>query len=237
MNNYSKILNRNNKEFFIGHFQGNVINKNMDIVNSFQYKRFNINSNIEVITIFTDSNHALTAKQLDFNNLSYINAYIPTSEKWTNVYKIKCFLEQLKKTNKEYSLLVDGHDVLFFRDLNNDFIDSFNSYNKDIIFNASKNNYPNMEIDFIQNRDQLGEFKYLNAGIVFGKTSSLLNLYQKAYEISLSTDIANPWQSEQLFIRIASNNDPSIFIDYKSELFQTFAKTKRLTFDDWLIIV
>lgn len=159
-----KILGHTGSEVYIGHFQGNEIKKTLDIVETYSTKKINISPRISVITAFTDKSKAITALQLELSNMSYVNACTDLSSKWSNVDKIKYFVNQLEKTTTEYSLLVDGYDVLFFKDLDESFINKFEYMGTKILYNATKNSYPNVEADVVLNREFLGEFKYLNAG-------------------------------------------------------------------------
>lgn len=231
-----KILGHTGSEVYIGHFQGNEIKKTLDIVETYSTKKINISPRISVITAFTDKSKAITALQLELSNMPYVNACTDLYSKWSNVDKIKYFVNQLEKTTTEYSLLVDGYDVLFFKDLDENFINKFDYMGTKILYNATKNNYPKVEADVVLNREFLGEFKYLNAGVVFGRTKDLLDFYKEVLEISKREDIMNVWKSEQLYVRLAANGKSYVKFDHQCMLFQTFSKTSRRTSGDSVII-
>ena len=232
-----KILSHTGNEVYVGHFQGNAMKKSMDIVEQYSAKRIEISPRLSVITTFTNKDKAITALQLELSNMPYVNACPEKVETWTNIDKIKYYVGALEQTTSEYTLLVDGYDVLFFKNLDETFIQKFEQMNTKILFNATKNNYPNIEIDSVEDRDSLGEFKYLNAGVVFGKTQDLLTFYKEVLTTTQRKDIMNPWNSEQLFIRIVADGNPNISFDHQCVLFQTFAKTEKTVCGNTVIIV
>lgn len=231
-----KVLSHNGNEVYVGHFQGNAIKKHLDIVEEYSTKKVTISPRIAVITAFTDHDSSILALQLELSNMPYTNACTDKSS-WSNIDKIKYFVETLEETTEEYSILLDGYDVLFFKDLDEGFIQKFESMNKKVIYNATKNNHPNMEIDMVDDRNSLGEFKYLNAGIVFGKTEDLLNLYKEILQITKREDIRNPWQSEQLYVRIGVSGKAYVGFDHECNLFQTFSKTSKTVCGNTVIII
>ena len=233
----SKILSHTGNDVYIGHFQGDVMKKYAEIVEEFSQVKVKITPRISVITNYTNKDEAITALQLENSCMPYVNACKNTEGKWTNVNKIRNYVDALEQTVSEYSLLVDGYDVLFFKDLGEEFIEKFLCFNKKILFNATKNNYPNFEIDKVENRDLLGEFKYLNAGVVFGKTEDLLAFYKEVLEKTKDDTIRNPWNSEQLYIRIVSNGKDYVSFDNECVLFQTFSKTSKAVCGNTIIIV
>ena len=208
----------------------------MDLVAEYSSKRITISPRISVITAFTDKTQAITALQLELSGMPYVNACPEGTTKWTNVDKIKYFVSALEKTTTEYSLLVDAYDVLFFNNVDEVFIQKFNNMGTKILYNATKNNHPNLEVDYVENRDALGEFKYLNAGIVFGRTSDLLAFYKEVLSLITDKSIRNPWNSEQLYVRIAADGKSYVTFDHQCILFQTFSKTLKTVCGNTAII-
>ncbi len=232
-----RILSHTGNEVYIGHFQGDVMKKYTEIIEEFSKVKINISPRISVITNYTNKDEAITALQLENSCMPYINACGEFNGRWTNIEKIQNYVNALEQTVSEYSLLVDGYDVLFFKDIDDNFIEKFQKFGKKILFNATKNNYPNFEIDTVENRDSLGEFKYLNAGVVFGKTEDLLAFYKEVLEKTKDNTIRNPWNSEQLFVRIVSNGKEYVSFDNECILFQTFSKTSKAVCGNTIIIV
>ncbi|MDE5565953.1 MAG: hypothetical protein K2H02_00235 [Anaeroplasmataceae bacterium] len=232
----TKILGHTGNAVYLGHFQGNAMKHFLDIVEEYSMNKVTISPRVSVITNYTQKEQAITALQLELSNMPYVNACPEETQKWSNVNKIKNYVDALEKTTSEYSLLVDGYDVLFFRDIDDEFIERFNEINKKILFNATKNNHPNFDIDFVEQRDDLGEFKYLNAGVVFGRTEDLLSFYKEVLELTQKDNIMNPWQSEQLYVRMAANGKEDIAFDYECNLFQTFSKANKTICGNTVII-
>lgn len=222
----TKVLSFSGNEVYIGHFQGNVMKKYLELVEEYSRKTIMISPKISVITAFTNKEEALTAYQLELSNMPYVNACPDDSINWTNVDKIKYFVEALEETTSEYVLLTDAYDVLFFKDLDETFISKFNAMGVKVLYNATKNKYPNFDIEHIDDREKLGDFKYLNAGVAFGKTSDLLKFYKEILSLTKSNNIKNPWNSEQLYVRIAFSKREDVGFDNNCELFQTFSKTE-----------
>ncbi len=229
------ILSHTGSQPYIGHFQGNAMKKYTDVLEDYSKKRVCVSPKIAVIMAYNNKEEAITALQLELNNQLYINACQDFEKKWSNIDKIKYYVDALSKTTNEYSLLVDAFDVLFFKDIDESFIEKFKLFNKNIAFNATKNNYPNMKIS----GESLGggEFKYLNAGIVFGYTEDLLRLYKEILDLTLSENIINPWESEQLYVRLGALGKENIAIDDDCVLFQTFSKTQRVDCGNNCIII
>lgn len=232
-----KIIGHTGCEVFVGHFQGNAMKKWVDVVTECSQNRVTIDPRINVITAFTDKDLAITALQLEHSNMPYVNACPQGQTSWTNIDKVKYYVEALEKTTSEYALLVDGYDVLFLRNIDDEFIRKFETIGKKVLFNATKNNHPNFAIDTVENRDSLGEFKYLNAGVVFGKTADLLEFYKEVLAFTQKEEIMNPWNSEQLYVRMASNEKEYVGFDHQCILFQTFSKAERTMCGSTIMIV
>ena len=200
----------------------------------FRYKTTKIPNEITIITCSNRKDSVgLLIPQLKRSNIKYINT-VPLGIEFNNVMKIPYIVQSLKNVNTEYVLILDAFDVLFSED-NTNILDTFNTFNKKLVFNASKNNYPDEEIDIIKNRDMLGPFKYFNAGCCLGETSYTLDFYKKCLEI---ITIENPHKSEQYILRHIFNNEQnSICIDNECKIFQTLGRCKTL-FDgnNWKVI-
>ncbi|MDE7100430.1 MAG: hypothetical protein K2O05_01080, partial [Anaeroplasmataceae bacterium] len=141
-----KILSHSGNEVYVGHFQGNAVKHYLDVVEEFSLKKVNISPRVSVITAYTDHEKAITALQLELSRMPYVNACPNDSANWSNVDKIKYFVSALEQTTSEYCLLADGYDVLFFRDIDEEFITKFEEKEKKILFNATKNKYPKISI-------------------------------------------------------------------------------------------
>lgn len=234
MNNELKVISHEGHRPYIGHFQGNAVKKYLEVFEGLLQKKVIVSPRVSVITVFTEKEKAVGAIQLESSNQAYVNAYKEENKPWSNPNKIKYYIDVLEKTTSEYALLMDGYDVVFIKNIDEEFIKAFEGMNKRIIFNATKNNYPKITLNDEYSNN---EFKYLNAGLVFGYTADLLSFYKKAYELTKDLRIMNPWKSEQLYIRLAAKNDENVGIDSECRLFQTFSKTTKTQLGNNIIII
>lgn len=234
MNNELKVISHEGHRPYVGHFQGNAVKKHLEVFEGLLQNKVIISPRVSVITVFTEKEKAVGAIQLESSNQAYVNAYKEENKPWSNPDKIKYYIDVLEKTTSEYALLMDGYDVVFIKNIDEEFIKAFEGINKRIIFNATKNNYPKITLNDEYSNN---EFKYLNAGLVFGYTADLLSFYKKAYELTKDLKIMNPWKSEQLYIRLAAKNNENVGIDSECRLFQTFSKTTKTQLGNNIIII
>ena len=228
-----KVLNNNDKEVNVLHFQG----KNVDILwRTFalvkNYCKLDpIEDNISLVSCWTDDSKCNLYQQLKNNNIELINA-IPNNydytQEWNMINKIKFYIDCLEnKVNTKYVMLLDGYDVLFTS--TKDILKKFKKTRYRIIFNTSYNNYPEENIDYIENREErLGFFHYFNAGCCIGYREDLIRFYKECLDFVY---IYNPLQSEQKILRhcfgkySGDKNQKFIWLDYKREIFHTMALT------------
>ena len=179
--------------------------------------------NLTIITFATDENNSPLINQLKRNDIDYINA-ADTDSDWVNTKKIGYLLNALDKVKTEYVLILDGYDVVI-QSLDG-ILEKFKSLNYRIIFNATHNNYPDIEVDKIVNREKLGDFCYLNAGGCIGYKDDIRNFYEEVKEIQSKVD--NPNNSEQLLVRTVfakysgKQDNNFVFIDYNCMIFQVW---------------
>ena len=122
-------------------------------------------------------------------------------------------------------MIVDGYDVVFNK--LDDIVEKFKKYDTRILYNASKNNYPNVYIDKIPERDYLGSFRFFNAGCCIGYTQDLIKFYEECLEMQQSREImsANLEMSEQFILR-------HVFKKYSETAFKDDNKEKYVKFDN-----
>lgn len=235
-NNNIKVISHEGHRPYVGHFQGNAVKKHLDVFEGLLQNKVRISPRVSVITVFTDKEKAVGSLQLEASCQAYVNAYNAEEENkaWSNPDKIKYYIDTLEKTTTEYALLMDGYDVVFIKDIDEEFIEAFNKMGKRIIYNATKNNYPRITLNDEYSNN---EYKYLNAGLVFGYTRDLLSFYKKVYELTKDKKIMNPWKSEQLYIRLAAKDDKNVGIDSECRIFQTFSKTVKTQLGKNIIII
>ena len=228
-----KVINDKNNYLNVLHFQGN--NKNI-LPKTFKLIYDNIYLNpidkdLSIVSCWTDDSKCCLYNQLNKFNINLINA-LPNdynfSSQWNMINKIKYYIDCLEnKVHTKYVMLLDGYDVLFVSTDN--ILEKFLSMNYKIIFNTSRNNYPDETIDYIENRFELDFFCYFNAGCCIGYKNDVLKFYKECLNY---INIYNPFNSEQKVIRTCfanySNNKHQRFVwlDFDRRIFQTMAYTK-----------
>lgn len=210
----------------IAHFPGQSKTVSKDILNEGKKNTVRKPYNVEIISIITKSylgNDDTTLDyQLKLNGIDYINPAKNYIWKWTNAKKVGFIIKALKKVKTDYALILDGADVCIMSDMT-DLIDRFNTYKKDIIFNATIWPFPKVEIDNVDYREQYGRFCHLNAGCCIGKTSALLKFYKEVQTLIKADKTGNP--SEQYYVRQAfSKHQDTVFFDYDCRIFQIWHK-------------
>lgn len=226
-----KVLNRNNITPNILHFHGKnkeQLSKTFNLI--YENADFN-NQNIDNLTIYstwTDEEKCCLLQECNRNNV-IIHNIVPNdydnTQKWYMPNKIKFFIEQLEKCTTDYVLFLDGYDVLITH--LDDIIEKFKSFNSKIVFNTSCNNYPNIHIDTVYNRKNMGTYRYFNAGCCIGYKDDLLKFYKETLNY---ITVDNPLNSEQLIMRYAykkysnDKNQNFIKLDYNSIIFQSMGK-------------
>lgn len=130
------------------------------------------------------------------------------SKDWNNLLKIDGILNVLKHVETEYCLITDLADVLIVNDLDDKFINKFNSLGYDVVFNGQSTKFPLMQVEnLLDILTNTNDVKYLNAGVCFGKTQALLDFYTYVNYIKSTTKPSNTWRdnkpSEQYYVRLA----------------------------------
>lgn len=209
----------------IGHFPGKSRIESADILHAYKDFKFIPPFNVEFISIITkdylESGRMTLDHQLRLNHIGYLNPAKKYKGKWNNSKKIGFIIKALKKTKKEYSLILDGADVVIMSDLS-DIIKRFNSYKTDILFNATIWPYPKVTIND-NNINPEKKYSYLNAGCVLGKTKELLKFYEKCQKI-IKKDKKDVNPSEQFYVRQATIDTDNVKIDTDCKIFQVWHK-------------
>lgn len=224
-------------KILIGHFPGQTKIKNKNLINELSTTHFYLPDNIDIISVITKDqiNSSPLHNQLQSNNYKYINPLRNRFMLWSRVGKVEHVLKALNSATKEYSLILDGNDVVILNDLTN-IINLLKSYNKKIIYNPTINLYPHVILDNVPNREQYGKYCYLNAGCCFGETEELKNFYEYTYE--LINNEYNPIDSEQYYIRKAfDKNQDKVFFDYECKIFQCWHKVKYIEKNNKIYVI
>lgn len=226
-----QLVNWKNTDFpNILHFQGKAKQHYSGLLQMMVQNKLTNDPRITIVTCATDESQSKLITQLKQNNIPYVNCFQPTYYHiWDNTHKIKYLVDYLKtiQDNQIY-MIVDGYDVAI-QSLEG-LYDKFIATGKEIMFNATKHNWPKISIDRLHERDFIGEFKYFNAGVCMGYGKALKDFYNQCLEEHMNTT-ENPWDSEQFIIRKVWANysedlNRTIDFDYNCTMFQTFGSTQ-----------
>ena len=230
-----KYYNTNYDVQYLLHFadlKHNPNKKLFSIINDYDIN-VNISDKITLISICNEkcaSTSPLYDKimnnKIKCNNV-IINPLHISSTKWDNYIKVKELAKILPTVKTEYCLIVDLSDVIFVNDLDETFIETFESLNSDVIFNGQNFLFPALTagespLDILLNG---GDSKFLNGGICFGKTNAVCDFYSYTNSIMNKVQPSNTWgnhkPSEQYLLRIAkySYNRYKVNIDSHRKLF------------------
>lgn len=182
-------------------------------------KKVQLPSNIQIVTCSNNEEQSILIQQLKRNHISFLNV-VPQGCVWDNRNKIKYILEALRYVTSEYVLILDANDVLLEGDLS-DLVEVLQASGKKLLYNATCNNYPNVDIDTVPDREERGKFRYLNAGCCVGTTQYARRFYRHALTYF---GLDNQWNSEQFIIRHAFKDRLRyVDFDWQSRIFQTVA--------------
>ena len=210
---------------FVRHFPGKSAIKFSDYINENKYNKFSLPENISIVSVITKEyqGKACLDIQCENNGTPLINPLKDRYVKWNRYDKPKYILNGLNSVKTEYTLVLDGNDTLIINDLDNLVEEAKNYYNCKVLFNATCYNYPKMVIDDI-NRRYFGRYKYLNAGVAFGKTEDLKWFYE-IVKNEVDKDFHHI-DSEQYYVRKAFDiinetiDKNYVKFDYNNELFE-----------------
>ena len=133
---------------------------------------------LQIVTSSNDETNSILIKQLKLNDIKYINK-VPQGCQWDNRNKIKYIIDGLNDVTTKYVLILDANDVLLEGDLTH-CVNTFKETNKKIIYNATTHNYPKVKVGVVKNKNNLGKFKYRNAGCCIGYTDYAKKFYKHA---------------------------------------------------------
>lgn len=228
-----KYINSQGNTCKILHFPGRRDNTIRRLIDSFTGFKIKLPDNVQLITTVDNGtvDKAALIKQLDYNNIDYINsAHNKDTNHWCNRKKIQFIYDTLCTVEKEYCLILDGWDVGIVGDLS-DIIDLYKTYNVKVLYNSTVEAFPDVEIETVSNQEELGVYGYFNAGCCIGETESLKAVYKRALEIIEASDLSNEKYaaSEQYWLRkvYAEHVDDGLMgIDHQCKIFQVWHKVK-----------
>ncbi len=200
--------------------------------NTAKIKQITVHKDITVVSIMNEDclKDSYLAKQCKENN---INLFIPSStrsiDKWKNTYKIDGILEALDIITTPYVLILDGRDVQIMKDIDETTIETFKSFNADIVFNGNDHVWPGEKLE-----NEIGEgkpndyfaLKYINAGVCIGKRDALKQFYTECKHFIIENKVNDErFPSEQLVVRtVATKSTVKIDTDDRSKMFTSYFK-------------
>lgn len=209
---------------FVRHFPGKSANKFADWIEEHKEFKFTKPDNISLLSVITKEcqDSSCLAHQCKINEINLVNPLNDRFVRWNRYDKAKYVLEGLNNIDTEYTLVLDGNDTLIINNLD-DLVDKFNSFNCKVLFNATCYNYPKMIIDDIVRR-YMGRYRYINAGVCFGKTEDLKWLYELVI-CEIEKDFHHV-DSEQYYVRKAFEkvyqyiSETDVKFDHENLLFE-----------------
>lgn len=221
---YRSYLNHMDEPLYVLHFPGTGLEIGQSIVDENLDRSIVISDKLSIISIMNRQcwDSSPVRMQCEHNSIPLYNTAISETH-WSNTLKISHILKSLELVNTQYVLIVDGRDVTFVNDLDNKFIQTFESFNCPIIYNGTPVAYPEVAIEPLHEiLSHKGKQKFLNAGVCIGDRKALIEFYTVAYQIHLN----NPGnKSEQLIIRKARQKHPNLAsFDEYNKLFRIVHK-------------
>lgn len=137
-----------------------------------------------------------------------------------NPDKIDLYNDVLSNIDTEYTLLLDSVDTLILKDLDDTFIEKFEQFDVDVLYCWDRNIYPHFL--FIENEP----LQYLCAGIVFGKTAAIKQIYKDIGVLKSQYSIEYDYErAEQFWLRLYynyfNNHNYIIKVDTNMDIFGT----------------
>lgn len=137
-------------------------------------KPITVHEDISIATIAKYCYTPILVKQLKANNIAYLDGTEYFTGKMTD--KLIAYKHLLEQSTTKYTLLLDAADIILLRDIDAEFIEKFKKYNSDIVFSRDNICWPMKGLRCDKRLLQLGGG--LNAGIIFGETKKLLEIFK-----------------------------------------------------------
>ncbi len=176
-------------------------------------------------------------KQCVNNNIKIIIpelTYNIPKNTWKNTYKIDGILEALESINTPYVLILDGRDTKLVGNLDDDFINLFLSFEKDIIYNGNDGVWPGEKLE-----NEIGAeitdtnyfvTQYINAGVCIGLRTKLIEFYKECKQYIADNNVNEERSpSEQLVVRkVAAKTSIKVGTDAYLKMFASYLKYRRM---------
>jgi len=226
-----KIRNKKlNSEPLFAHAQGLVHEtqewKDIVLTNQLVNKE-TLSNDVTILTFVQGDKDFSLINQLNASGISYINAIPANIKFWKNTAKIKYIIPALDDITTPYVLCLDALDILCTDDLS-ELLPRFLEFNCDIVYNASKLNYPPICKDE-EESESYSPFKFLNAGAFIGKVEAIKEFYQHVFDTQLFAEFKGYDNSEQIRVRFGRRHyskKNTIKVDTECKIFQTLNKAQ-----------
>jgi hypothetical protein len=220
---YIDYVNYNDESVPVLHTQGDSFYDFRDLYYHMLRKQCYVPKHVGIVSCCNAPHieQATLFRQLEQYGIPYVNPAKSIRHEWVNKYKPTLIIEGIDSLPEQYThvLQLDALDVM----LNGDFslaIPKYEEYKVDVLFGASRNNYPKRLIDKVQFRDWRGNFCYLNAGTSFGPREKMKEFYSIVSKIKIEGN-----DQEQILVRHAfAENQAWVDFDYRCVMFQTFSR-------------
>lgn len=217
----------NKNKIYICHFPGNTRILQEQVKKEIKGS-FSVDPKISIVCAFNNScfGHDNLLNSISSSNDILFDEDI-LAEEWKMENKINSLVKSLRRCRTEYALVTDVRDVLITANIDEEFINKFKGMDCDIVYNATTSKYPkvNLPSDYLIEGGS-GPFKYLNAGVCFGKTDKLLEWYEHCNVLFENN------KSEQFVLRKLYNPSFKIKIDGERKLFRSCHAYDTIFFKD-----
>lgn len=185
---------------------------------------------MEVVTFLSDINN-IGFKECLLPSCTYFNLNFKVfeSHKWnSNRHRDEILMKYLDSLDNEETILVtDAYDTFFLSE-ENEIIEKFKKFNRDIVFSAEMNCWP---ISEFSNRYPKSEsrFKYLNGGAFIAKKGALMDCISSYYKNALDrvdSDFPDYKWSNQIIWTLIYLTSDCIDLDNNCEIFYSASSEK-----------
>ena len=179
-----KYYNKDNIQYIL-HFPG-IDKFGEDICNREVNRKIKVSDRITLVSPMNKAyvENSYLKKQCDNNNIKLLISDLAyNTVEWNHINKIQMIYDSLIEVKTEYTIVLDGADTIIVNDLDDEFIEKCLSYGSDILYNADILKFPKNEYEVISKDATQYHTKFMNSGICFGKTSSLITMFQEILPI------------------------------------------------------
>lgn len=177
---------------------------------------------MKVITVISDEeNHGFFLLKLScsINNLELITLVFTKKHFETNRLKDSLLGNYLEEVNSdELILFTDGYDAVFLTD-ENEIIDKYKRFNKDLVFSTETNCWPDKNLVPLYPETNSSPYKYLNSGGFIGKAGLVKEFLSDSSYRSDKFERSNQYLWTKIFLK----NQSIISLDTSCAIFSSFS--------------